>query len=361
MRVLITGICGFVGSTLARTWLEQPNPPRLVGIDNLSRAGSAMNVAPLTARGIQVIHGDIRSAADLDATGDVDWIIDAAARPSVLAGIDGKTSSRQLVEHNLLGTVNLLELCRARRAGFTLLSTSRVYAIAPLAALKLRVAGEAYEPDPGQSLPAGCSPRGVAEDFSVTPPLSLYGATKLASETLALEYGSTFDFPVFINRCGVMAGAGQFAHAEQGIVAYWLHAWRAKRPLTYIGFDGRGRQVRDALHPADLLDVLAQQMRTRHFRGTRVCNFAGGAGNAFSLAALSRWCAERWGPHTVASQANNRPFDVPWLVLDGALAEQTWQWRPRTTLPMILQEIADFADANPDWLDRCNPGAGGKA
>ena len=68
----------------------------------------------------------------------------------------------------------------------------------------------AFVPDPVQAWPTGASVRGIAETFSVQPPISLYGTSKLASETLALEYGAGFDFPVWINRCGVLAGAGQF-------------------------------------------------------------------------------------------------------------------------------------------------------
>ena len=49
------------------------------------------------------------------------------------------------------------------------------------------------------------------------------GASKLASEQLILEYGNSFDFPVWINRCGVLAGAGQFGKADQGIFSYWIH------------------------------------------------------------------------------------------------------------------------------------------
>jgi CDP-paratose 2-epimerase len=79
-----------------------------------------------------------------------DWVIDAAANPSVLAGVDGKTSSRQLVEHNLLGTINLLEYCKAHQAGFCLLSTSRVYSIAGLANLRMQVVDGAFAPDPGK-------------------------------------------------------------------------------------------------------------------------------------------------------------------------------------------------------------------
>jgi hypothetical protein len=64
---------------------------------------------------------------------------------------------------------------------------------------------------------AGFSDAGIAEDFSIDPPVSPYGSTKRASETLALEYGAAFGFPVWINRCGVLADAGQFGTAEQGI------------------------------------------------------------------------------------------------------------------------------------------------
>ena len=61
-------------------------------------------------------------------------------------------------------------------------------------------------------------------------PLSLYGASKLASETLILEYGECFGFPVWINRCGVLAGAGQFGKADQGIFSFWIHSFKEKIP-----------------------------------------------------------------------------------------------------------------------------------
>ena len=91
--------------------------------------------------------GARRTSAALPAA---DWVIDAAANPSVLAGVDGQTSSRQLVEHNLYGTINLLEYCKAHKAGFILLSTSRVYAIKPLAELKVKAVENAFRPDAGE-------------------------------------------------------------------------------------------------------------------------------------------------------------------------------------------------------------------
>ena len=399
MRILVTGICGFVGSVVAKALMDQDSTIQIVGIDNLSRPGSWNNREQLISRGIQVMHGDIRSAADLESIGACDWVIDAAANASVLAGVQGATSSRQLVDNNLSGTLNLLECCKTWKAGFILLSTSRVYSMPPLAALPVEVHNKAFRPvippaefkfsefQLSKFQLSAFSSSGLTESFSTAAPISLYGSTKLTSEILALEYGAAFDFPVWVNRCGVMAGAGQFGRPDQGIFAFWLHSWREKRPLKYIGFDGLGHQVRDCLHPRDLVSLLLKQMgggkvesrkqkadirtpdlpqivasdqrpefqfsafQVSAFESPpRIINVSGGLESARSLAQLSDWCSARWGPHPVSSAPEPRPNDLPWVVLDSTLAAQTWNWRPQMTTEMILNEIADFADSHPDWI-----------
>jgi CDP-paratose 2-epimerase len=349
MKILITGVCGFAGSCLAKTFRESAPDWELIGIDNFIRSGSELNRTALKKIGVTVIHADIRCAADIDNLPDADWIIDAAANPSVLAGIDGKSSSRQVVEHNLFGTVNLLEYCKRSHAGFILLSTSRVYSVGPLANLVVEVHDRAFRPKPN-ALPYGITVNGVTEAFSTSPPVSLYGSTKVASEHLALEYGETFGIPVWINRCGVLAGAGQFGRIDQGIFSFWIHSYRAKRPLRYIGFGGKGYQVRDCLHPRDLLPLLNAQMQAGK-KNTRIVNVSGGIANAMSLAQLTDWCEQQFGPHKIDSQPDGRPFDVPWLVLDSDLARREWDWRPQTKLNDVLEEIAQHAEHNPDWLD----------
>ena len=356
MRILISGVCGFVGSTIAKTLLESGKDHQVLGFDNFIRPGSESNRAELKQLGARLFHADLRAASDLEELPDADWVIDAAANASVLAGIDGRTSSRQLVEHNLGGTVNLLEYCKLRRAGFILLSTSRVYSITPLASLPVVVAQHAFKPDAGQPLPPGISAAGLDESFPTTAPLSLYGATKLASEALALEYGEAFNFPVFINRCGVLAGAGQFGRPDQGIFAYWINAWLRRRPLKYLGFSGQGHQVRDCLHPRDLLPLLDQQLAApRITAADRVVNLSGGLASARSLRQLSDWCAEHLGAHRVEADGTPRPFDIPWIVLDHAKATRLWGWRPQTPAASILDEIAAHARLNPEWLDLSAP------
>ena len=354
MKILISGVCGFAGSHLARYLLETRQDISIVGIDNLARSGSETNRVALKRLGVQLVHGDIRMASDLETLPVVDWVIDAAAQPSVLAGRDGKTSTRQLLEHNLLGTINLLEYCRASNAGFILLSTSRVYSIPGLVSLPLRTESSAFTLDAAKPWPAGVSLAGVAESFTTQAPISLYGATKLASEQLAQEYAAGFKVPVWINRCGVLAGAGQFGTAEQGIFSYWLHAHSTRRTLKYLGFGGDGFQVRDALHPRDLARMVDYQLRTT-WPGplNNLMNVSGGQENHMSLAQLNAWCDQRFGPHAPVADGSERPYDVAWLILDSSKAKAATGWKPEISLHQILDEIADHAAAHPDWLTWC--------
>jgi CDP-paratose 2-epimerase len=350
MRALIAGACGFVGSSVAAALRELDEGISITGIDNFIRPGSETNRLRLIRMGVRVLHGDVRQASDFESLPDVDWVVDAAANPNVLAGVDGRSSSRQLVEHNLLGTVNLLEYCKQRNAGLILLSSSRVYSVAALGGLPLKTCGARFWLDESRPLPPGVSAAGISEEFSTQAPVSLYGSTKLASEALAQEYGAAFDFPVWINRCGVLAGAGQMGTAEQGIFSYWAHAHARKLPLRYIGFGGLGYQLRDAFHPADLAALLYRQMRDPRRAGARLFNLGGGADNIMSLAELTDWCCQRFGAHPVGSDLKQRSFDIPWLVMDSSRAGADFGWRPRRLLPQILEEIAVHAEQNPDWL-----------
>lgn len=350
MKILITGICGFVGSVLARELPRYVGALEILGIDNFSRPGSEHNRHSFRSSKVRVLHADIRNASDLECLPKVDWVIDAAANPSVLAGISAETSSRQLMEHNLVGTLNVLELCKRHQAGLVIISTSRVYSQAALCSLPLDVRDLAFVPQFTKADQPGLTELGVCESFSTQPPLSLYGCAKLASEVVALEYAHAFGLPVHVNRCGVIAGAGQFGKPDQGIFSFWIHSYCRRRPLKYIGFEGSGYQVRDCLHPRDLAALVALQLRSPE-KGGNVLNVAGGLENSMSLARLSEWCAARFGAHDVKRDSSNRAYDVPWLALDSSRARQEWGWAVSTPIHSILEEIAQHATEHPEWLD----------
>lgn len=351
MRVLITGVCGFVGSGLAECLLERVEGVRIAGIDNLMRPGAETNRVRLERLGVEFIHGDLRSASDIEGLPVCDWVIDAAANPSVLAGLSGSGSSRRLFDHNLAAIGNVLEYCREHKVGLLLISSSRVYSIPALADIPLCVRDEAFVVDATAPLPSGLSADGIGVDFSTAAPVSLYGATKLASEIVALEYGGAFDFPVWITRCGVLAGAGQFGTPAQGIFAFWVNGHLRRRPLRYIGFNGKGYQARDAFHPQDLAALLVAQIRTARSDGQRVYTAGGGPANTMSLAQLTAWCNERFGRHVPAVDLAERMYDIPWVAMDNTGAAKDFGWRIEMALPTILEGIARHAEEHPEWLE----------
>ncbi len=351
MKILITGACGFVGSALAEHLLERTEGLQIAGIDNLMRPGAETNRTRMERLGVEFIHGDLRSASDIEGLPACDWVIDAAANPSVLAGLSGAGSSRRLFEHNLAALGNLLEYCRAHGAGLLLVSSSRVYSIEALAGIPLRVEKQGFVVDASAPLPPGLTGNGIGEEFSTAAPISLYGATKLASEIMALEYGAAFGFPVWVTRCGVLAGAGQFGTPSQGIFAYWVNAHLRRRPMRYIGFDGTGYQARDAFHPRDLSALLLAQMRTMRRGGRRLYAAGGGTANTMSLAQLTAWCDERFGGYVPAADPAPRQYDLPWVAMDSGRAIADFGWRIETPLSAILEGIARHAKEHPDWLE----------
>ena len=145
----------------------------IIGLDNFSRKGTEINTTQLSDLGINLIRSDIRSQSDIDALPEVDWVIDCAANPSVLAGIDGQSSSRQLMEHNLLGNINLLEYCKKHKAGLILLNTSRVYSASELTALPVESSDDRF--DLRDCDVSGASSLGISEVFQRLPLSPLRG------------------------------------------------------------------------------------------------------------------------------------------------------------------------------------------
>ncbi len=77
----------------------------------------------------------------------------------------------------------------------------------------------------------------------------------------------------------------------------------------------------------------------------------GGPGNAMSLAQLTAWCDSRFSPNIPTPDSCIRPFDIPWVIMDNRDVERDFGWRAMTSLPAILDEIAEHADRHPDWLE----------
>ena len=244
-NILITGGAGFVGSNLALKLKKKYPKTKIFVLDNLKRRGSELNISRLREVKIDFIHGDIRCKEDFEEIKNIDLILECSAEPSVLAGIDSSPS--YLLNTNLFGTVNCLEIARRYKADFIFLSTSRVYPIEPINKLNFIEKNDRFDLGNKQTV-IGASKNGIAEKFPLNKARSLYGATKLCSEILLQEYIESYKIRGIINRCGVITGPWQMGKVDQGVFVLWVarHIFGGK--LSYIGYEGKGKQVRDFIH-----------------------------------------------------------------------------------------------------------------
>lgn len=335
--VLITGGAGFVGSGLAVRLKAAFAGMRVTALDNLRRRGSELNLRLLDEAGVAWIHGDVRSREDLAGVGDFDLLIECSAEPSAQAGYGG--SPEYLIRTNLEGCFHCLELARTRRSAFLLFSTSRVYPYAALNRLAFAECETRFALDADQPF-AGASATGIDETFPLEGARSLYGMTKFAAELMLEEYADAYGIPYVVNRFGLLTGPGQMAKSDQGVIALWVAAHHFKRDLSYIGFGGCGKQVRDLLHIDDACDLIVDQIGNfERYAGKRF-NAGGGVTCSLSLKEATALCEEITGNAIrIRPVADNRPGDVRVYISDNSKISSVNGWRPRRDARATLLDI----------------------
>jgi CDP-paratose 2-epimerase len=346
--ILVTGGAGFIGSSLSLDFKRRSPADRVIALDNLRRRGVELNVARLRAAGVEFRHGDVRAESDLRFDEPIDLLIECSAEPSVMAGRDGHV--RYAIDSNLAGCVNCLELARRAGAAFVFLSTSRIYPIAALSALRYETRGARFALLHEQPVP-GVSAAGIAEGFPLDGARTLYGATKLAAELVIAEYVDMFGLQAVINRCGVVSGPWQMGYAEQGVFAHWMFAHYFKRPLAYIGYGGLGHQVRDVMHVADLADLIDVQIRDRSRLKGEVYNVGGGLEVSASLAEFTELCASLTGNRLALERRDaTRAGDVPIYISDTTRVRDRFGWTPKRSVSDIASDLYRWIDANAEAL-----------
>lgn len=344
--ILVAGGCGFVGSSIAISQKQNYPDARVIALDNLKRRGSEIQLPRLKQHNVEFLHGDIRVAADIEACGPFDLLIDCSAEPSVHAGVNG--DPRYLLETNLVGTLNLLEAARRYSAGLIFFSTSRVYSIPSLKALPLIEGETRFELSHAVS---NCSLSGISEGFGTSAPRSLYGTTKLASELFVQEYCAQHGLKSVIARCGVIAGPWQMGKVDQGFVALWCarHLWGG--PLALIGYNGSGKQVRDVLHIHDLVQLNDIFVKKLHDLSGSLFNVGGGLAVSVSLLELTELCKPQGSGSVVWSQRPETPaVDIPWYVTDNTQVTAATGWMPQRKMVDIVQDTCAWLLDNADQL-----------
>ncbi len=347
-RLLITGGAGFVGSSLAVSLAGRHPDWEVLALDNLYRRGSELNLPRLEAAGVEFVEGDVREPGDLARLPELDAMVECSAEPSVMSGVDGDTS--YLVHTNLTGAYNCLELARRDGAFVVFLSTSRVYPVAPQLALKLEEGPTRYELAAEQDVP-GASAAGISERFPLTGARTLYGATKLAAELLIEEYRAGLGVPAVIDRCGVIAGPWQMGKVDQGVFTHWMLAHHFGKPLAYIGFGGKGKQVRDLLHVEDLVDLVERQLLDPDRWNGVTANVGGGRECSLSLRETTEICRELSGNEVpIEPVEETRVGDIPIYLSDCKKLFELDEWRPRRGARQVLADIHRWVVADQERI-----------
>jgi len=328
MNIIITGGCGFVGSSLSIFLKKNIKNSTILSIDNLSKSYSKFNEAILIKNKIRnerINLGNLNSLKKIKFKAD--YIIDCSAEPAVEIS---KKKIVNVIESNFLSTVNVLEKAKKDKSKLIFISSSRVYPIA-----------ESYEKFKKFKNKKKHFPYREQLNFDGTK--TIYGFTKYSSEQLIQEYNYSERVKFIINRCGLISGPGQYGKVEQGLVALWMWRHINKMSLNYLGYGGMGDQVRDVLFIEDLCRlILIQIKKFKKFENNLFC-IGGGIKNAINLRNLTNICQKiTKNKIKIINKPKTSIYDIPYYVTSLNKISKISNWKPMISLNQGLFEIYNW-------------------
>jgi CDP-paratose 2-epimerase len=345
---IITGSCGLVGSEAAQHFSSLGL--EIVGIDNDLRAelfgveaSTLWMREELEHRIPRYQHNsiDLRDLPEIHRVfrryeRDISLVIHAAAQPS-----HDWAAKNPSIDFNVnaLGTSILLEATRtwAPEAVFIFLSTNKVYGDMPNylpliehpSRWEIATTHQFYE-------------KGISEELSIDDSMhSLFGASKLAADLLVQEYRQYFGMRTGCFRCGCISGPNHSGAQLHGFLSYMMLCAVQAKPYTIYGY--HGKQVRDNLHSADLMEAFAEFFadpdRDAEDVGC-VYNMGGGRDSSCSVVEALQLCQQITGHELVTSYAEPRRGDHIWWITDTSRFRERYpRWRVRHDSRAILEEI----------------------
>lgn len=280
--ILVTGSSGLIGSEAVEYFDRQGHAVH--GVDNNMRreffgppGDTTWNLARLRGMTRHFTHHDLdirdrERVFRLFREQRFDLVLHCAAQPS-----HDKARDIPLLdfEVNALGTIHLLEAARKScpEAVFVLMSTNKVYGDAPNELLLKELETRYDYADPGHH-------EGIDEQCRIDRALhSLFGASKVAADVVAQEYGRYFGMNVGIFRGGCLTGPNHSGVELHGFLSYLVKV--AFSGATYTIYGYKGKQVRDNIHSYDVIRAVEEFAAAP--RPGEVYNLGGGRGNSVSI------------------------------------------------------------------------------
>ena len=334
MKILVTGGCGFVRSSIALHLKNNLKNSKVYSLDNLSRNGSKINLNRLKNNKIKNYNVDIANYNKLLKLPKFDFIIDCCAEAAIE---DSIKKPFKVFKTNLIGSFNILNKCVKDNTKIIFLSSSRVYSIN---SLKKNIK---ILKDKRKKLIS----KKIDEKFDTNGPKSLYGFTKLASEDLIKEFSYSNNIKYIINRFGVISGPWQFGYQDQGFVSLWVISHILKKNLKYIGFNGSGKQCRDVINIDDVCIIILKQIKNINKISNETFNIGGGEKGFVSLKELTQICIKVTGNKiNFKKKLKTSIFDVPNYNTNNKKIEKFYKWKPSKTINDTVNDIYLWALKN---------------
>ncbi len=347
---LITGSAGLIGSESVRFFSKKFD--LVVGIDNNFRARFFGENASVEWNRIKLEEeipnykhytADIRNFSDIEKIfqeygNDIQLVVHAAAQPS-----HDWAAKEPLTDFtvNANGTINLLENTRlyAEKAVFIFTSTNKVYGDTPnyLPLVEQETRWEIAETHPFFK-------NGIDESMSIdNSKHSLFGASKVAADVVAQEYGKYFGMNVAVFRGGCLTGPHHSGTQLHGFLSYLMKCAITKDHYTVFGY--KGKQVRDNIHCSDLVNMFWHFYQNP--RQGEVYNAGGGRFANCSMQEAILLCEQITGNKmSYTYSEDNRIGDHIWYVSDLSkfkdhYPEWHWKYDLQSTLKEMFEEMTE--------------------
>ena len=342
--VIITGSSGLIGSEAVRFFSDKGM--RVIGVDNDMRreffgdeASTEWNRKRLQEEYNDFHHYslDIRSENEMEKLfnefgNEVDLVVHAAAQPSHDWAAKDPIKDFSV---NANGTLVLLEMARrfCPDTVFIYLSTNKVYGDTPNS-LPLKEMDTRWELDPAHSF----YENGIDESMSLdSSSHSLFGVSKASADLLVQEYGRYFGLKTACFRGGCLTGSGHSGTELHGFLSYLMRCVMQKKPYTIFGY--KGKQVRDNIHSADLVNALY------HFYKkpgkAKIYNIGGGRHSNSSMIEAIQMSEDITGNKLSSRYAeDNRIGDHIWWISDVSRFRSDFpEWSYQYDMQRLLREI----------------------
>jgi dTDP-glucose 4,6-dehydratase len=337
-NLLITGGSGFIGVNAIRYLLAEPGfSGRIVNVDKLTYAGNPLSLADIASghsKRYVFVRADIcnpKAIAKIMDLHHVDAVCHFAAESHVDRSI---ARPSDFIRTNIVGTYNLLELCRARKDKIHLfhhVSTDEVF--------------------------GSLGPRGLFTEKTSYKPNSPYSASKASSDHLVRAYHATYGLPVTISNCSNNYGPYQFP--EKLIPLMILAALEGRALPVY----GDGRNIRDWLYVRDHCSAIWTILRNGQKGETYNIGGRNELQNIKVVRLICDLLDEMAGPlkdhkrrRELITFVKDRPGHDQRYAIDCSKIEKELGWRPKESFETGIKKTIQWYLDNRSWTENIRSG-----